>query len=389
MAETMSNAHSSHGPWLLCMGTRSEIIKMAPVYRALRAAGDAVRVLHAGQDDELVWPTYRFFAMRPDCDVMLERSRAGLAPLASELLARFGEVIEHVRPCGVLVHGDSMNALAAASAAFFAHIPVGHVGAGLRNRSHEVFPFEKNRELITRLASMHFAPTGLARANLLGEGIDDDSIVVTGSTAADATLLALDRLRVTGGELIDPALRQFLAAHTTHRLALVSARGHDGGSIRRVAAAVARVLRERPDVAIVWPVDANPAVANELATGLGVLDPLASARLLLAARLDYPSLISALRRCWLVLTDSGGMQEEAVSLGIPVLVLGASTERQEIVAAGYGRLVASETESIVAGVDALANDAKVHAAMRCPKGSSPFGDGHAAERICSALLQPA
>jgi UDP-N-acetylglucosamine 2-epimerase len=385
----MLNAHSSDGPWLLCMGTRPEIIKMAPVYRAFRAAGDPVRVLHADQGDPLAWPTYRFFAMRPDCEVMLEHFRAELAPQTSELLARFGEVIDHVRPCGVLVHGDSINALAAASAAHFARVPVGHVGAGLRSHSPEFFPTGKNRELIARLASVHFAPTGQARENLLREGIADDTIFVTGSTVGGAVQLALDRLRVTRGELVDVAVRDFLSSHTGHRLVLVTAHGRDHGALHRIAAAVARILRERPDVAIVWPLHADPAMANEVSTGLDALDPLASARLLLTGSLDYPSLISVLRRCWLSMTDSGTVQEEAVSLGVPVLVLAAATERQEILATGFGRLVGTETGSIVAGFDALADDGKAYAAMRCPSGSSPFGDGHAAERICSALLETA
>ena len=380
-----------NAPWLLCMGTRPEIIKMAPVYRALRATGERVCVLHTGQHDDMAWPLYRFFAMRPEYEVVLERSRTGLPHLASELLARVGEVLDYVAPRGVLVHGDTLSAFTAATAAFFARIPVGHVEAGLRTHAmYDPFPEEKNRELIARLASIHFAPTAQARANLLREGIDATTIVVTGNTVVDATRLATERLCASEDQLIDGEVARFLAAYAAHRLVVVTAHRREswGAGIERIAAAVARILVEHPDVAIVWPVHANRAVAQSVAQGLARLDPASAARLLLTAPLEYPTLIATLRSSWIVLTDSGGIQEEAVSMGVPILVLRATTERPEIVANGYGRLVGTEVDAIATTFDALSLDRAARAAMCCRPGASPFGDGHAAERICEALLQP-
>lgn len=388
----MPDGSSPQGDWLLCMGTRPEIIKMAPVYHALRATGDAVRVLHTGQHDEMAWPLYRFFGMQPDHSVELKRAREGLANLAAELLAGIGEHIKRNRPRTLLVHGDTLSAFAAATAGFFAQVPVGHVEAGLRTHTmYDPFPEEKNRELIGRLATFHFAPTAQARANLLREGIADASIVVTGNTVVDATRLAVARLDQGKARLVDDDVRDFLSAHSGKRLLLITAHRREnwGAGIQRIAHAVAQVLREHEDVAAIWPVHANPAVANDVATGLAALDPSAAARLLLTSPLDYPSLIAALRRCWLVLTDSGGIQEEAVSLSVPSLVLRETTERPEIVAAGYGRLVGTDATTIVAAFNALSDDRAAHAAMRCRAGESPFGDGYAAQRICAGLLQTA
>lgn len=372
------------------MGTRPEIIKMAPVYRALHAAGEPVAVLHTGQHDEMAWPLYRFFGMAPAHTIVPDRARAGLAYLAAELLGRIGERLERIRPRAVLVHGDTLSALAAATAAFFTRLPVGHVEAGLRTLCrYDPFPEEKNRELIARLATLHFAPTGQARANLLREGIDEHAVLLTGNTIVDATQLAIERLQHGAAQLVDGDLARFLARHAQHRLALVTAHRREnwGAGIRRVATAVARLLQDHADLAIVWPVHANPAVAREVAAGLADLDASATARLWLTAPLDYPSLIEALRRCWIVLTDSGGIQEEAVSLGVPILVLRETTERPEILAAGYGELVGTSVDSVTAAVAALARAPARHAAMRCAPGASPFGDGRAAQRISDALRQ--
>jgi UDP-N-acetylglucosamine 2-epimerase len=256
---------------------------------------------------------------------------------------------------------------------------------------YDPFPEEKNRELIGRLATLHFAPTEQARANLLREGIAHAAIVVTGNTVVDATCLAVARLEEGEDTLVDAEVGHFLAENAHHRLVVVTAHRREnwGAGIRRIALAVARILQRHPDIAVVWPVHANPAVANDVATGLAALDPLCSARLLLTAPLDYPSLIAVLRRCWVALTDSGGIQEEAVSLGVPLLVLRATTERPEVLSAGHGRLVGTATDAIVEAFATLAHDPAAHASMRCRSGASPFGDGHAAQRIRAALLQTA
>jgi UDP-N-acetylglucosamine 2-epimerase len=387
----MPDGSPRRASWLLCMGTRPEIIKMAPVYHALRATGDAVGVLHTGQHDTMAWPLYRFFDMQPDHSVVLTRARDGLAHLAAELLGGIGDYLAASTPRALLVHGDTLSAFAAATAGFFARIPVGHVEAGLRTHTrYDPFPEEKNRELIGRLATLHFAPTAEARENLLHEGIDSGDIVVTGNTVVDATRLALARLD-EDDSLVDADVTRFLATHAGRRVVLVTAHRREnwGDGIRGIAAAVARIVQANPDVAVVWPVHANPTVANDVAVGLGALDPLTAKQLLLTAPLDYPSLIAVLRRSWLTLTDSGGIQEEAVSLGVPILVLRETTERPEILAAGFGRLVGTAPEVITAAFGALVQDPRAHTAMRCAPGASPFGDGRAAQRICEALLQTA
>jgi UDP-N-acetylglucosamine 2-epimerase len=386
----MPDATAPRAAWLLCMGTRPEIIKMAPVYHALRATGDTVRVLHTGQHDTMAWPLYRFFDIEPDHSVQLKRAADSLADLAAELLAGVGAYIERNKPRTLLVHGDTLSAFAAATAGFFAKVPVGHVEAGLRtHKRYDPFPEEKSRELIGRLATFHFAPTRQARANLLREGIAEEAIVVTGNTVVDATRLAVARLDAGGAALVDAEVAKFVARHAARRLVLVTAHRREnwGEGIRRIAAAVAQILREFRDTAVVWPVHANKLVANDVATGMAALDPSAAVRLLLTAPLDYPSLIATLRRCWLALTDSGGIQEEAVSLGVPIFVLRETTERPEILASGYGRLVGTAPETITQAFSELTLTPMVHASMRCRPGASPFGDGQAATRIGTVLME--
>ena len=379
----------SNAPWLLCMGTRPEIVTMAPVYRALRAAGERVSVLHAGQDDADAWPLYRLFAMRPECEIALSQPRAGQAHLTGELLARIGEAIEFIRPRTVLVQGAAFAALAAATAAYFAGIPVGHVGAGLRAHPMRELREEKNREMIARLAALHFAPTVEARANLLREGIDDAHIVVTGSTVVDSTRLAIERLRVSGDPAVDAEVTDFIAAHAAHRLVTVSADGRERGDagIDSIAAAVVRILREHADVAVVWPMIANPAVAQAVAAGLAGLDPLSAARLLLAPSIEYPTLIATLQASWIVLSDCGGFDEEALAMGVPTLACRAAAERPEILPANYTQPAGTSVDSICMAFDALTFDRAAYASKRWPAGVSPLGDGHAGERIVEALLQ--
>jgi UDP-N-acetylglucosamine 2-epimerase len=384
----MPDGLSRGAPWLVCLGTRPEIVKMAPVVHALRAAGQPVAVLHTGQHDAMAWPLYRFFGIEPDHVLVPDRARDGLSDLAASLLAAIGARFEAQAPRGVLVHGDTLSAMAAATAAFFARVPVGHVEAGLRTFArYDPFPEEKNREVIARYASLHFAPTTLARDNLLREGIAAAAIHLTGNTAVDATRLAVRRLNAAAAGAIDPQVARFLAAHEGHRLVLVTAHRREnwGEGIRRIGAAVARILREHGDVTVLWPVHANPAVARDVAAGLVSLDASSVARLLLTEPLDYPTLIGALRRGWLALTDSGGIQEEAVTLGVPVHVLRETTERPEILAAGCGRLVGTDVDTITRCFDELSANRAAHAAMRCRPEANPFGDGYAAERIATLL----
>jgi UDP-N-acetylglucosamine 2-epimerase len=381
---------NSNAPWLLCTGTRPEIIKMAPVYRALRARGERALVVHTATADGAAWPLYRFFGMRPECELVLEHLQADLRQRTDELLTRFGEVMEYAAPCGVLVHGSTLGAFAAASAASSAGIAVSHVEAGSYSPvALDSSLEEKNRARIARLASLHFAPTQAARVNLLREGIDEAAIVVSGSTAVDATRLASERLRGDDDRLMDGELAGFLDAYASHRIVLVSAPRHESlpGGNERVAAAIARILSEHEDVAIVWPGCTHSAAAQSIVAAMARMDRGSAARLIPVAPLEYPALVATLLASWIAMTDSDVIQEVAVSMGVPILVLRTTTSRPEIVDAGYARLVGTDGQTIAATFELLRVNRAAYAAMRCAPADNPFGDGRAAERIATALLQ--
>ena len=381
---------------LLCMGTRPEIIKMAPVHDALRrraAAGAAVQplVLHTGQHDEMAAPLYRFFEMPPDFALTPRRRGASLAHLSASVLEQSAEAIERAAPDVVLVQGDTSSALCCALAALYARIPVGHVEAGLRTYEVDPFPEEKNRELVGRLAAWHFTPTDQATRNLKQEraaGI----VRQVGNTIVDAVELGLRRLAGRPLADVDPsdpavrALDAFLAARSDRRLMLVTAHRREnwGEPMQRIAQAVGRLARARPDLAWVWPLHQNPQVQ---ATVRGELQALAEgdrAPLLLTPPLNYPALLAVLARTTLILTDSGGIQEEAATLRRPVIVLRESTERQELIDAGGGVLAGTSVDAIIGATARILDDASVYAAMQVRE--NPFGDGRTSERIVDVLL---
>lgn len=386
-ASAEAPARAEPGAALICVGTRPEIIKMAPVRDALRAAGRRVTVLHTGQHREMAWPLFEFFDMRPDVYLTLRRERDGLAHLAAELLDVLGTAIARLQPGCVLVHGDTLSAMAAAQAAFFARVPIGHVEAGLRSGSKDdPFPEEICRQVIGRLADLHFAPTERAALNLQAEGVDPRHIVVTGNTVVDAALAARQRLELPGAWRHPPPLDRLLA-DPSGRSVLVTAHRREnwGAGIAAIARAVVRIVRGHPDVRVIWPVHANPRVAQSVEDELRQAPAEVRQRVLLLPPIDYPSLIGCLSRSWLVLTDSGGIQEEAASLGRPVLVLRETTERPEILDAGLGRLVGAQEERIVAAFDAVSADADAYRRMCASPARNPFGDGRAAGRIAASL----
>ncbi|MCI1193654.1 UDP-N-acetylglucosamine 2-epimerase (non-hydrolyzing) [Calidifontimicrobium sp. SYSU G02091] len=372
---------------LICVGTRPEIIKMAPVRDALRAAGQRVMVVHTGQHSEMAWPLFDFFDMRPDICLRLRRERDGLPHLAAELLDVLGTAIARLQPGYVLVHGDTLSAMAAAQAAFFARVPIAHVEAGLRSgRTDDPFPEEMCRQVIGRFADLHFAPTERAALNLRAEGVNSDRIVVTGNTVVDAALATRRRLRLPGAWRHPPPL-EHLFADSSGRIVLVTAHRREnwGGGIAAIARAVVQIVRGHADVRAIWPLHANPRVAQTVENELRHAPDEVRARVLLLPPVDYPSLIDCLSRSWLVLTDSGGIQEEAASLGKPVFVLRETTERPEILDAGLGRLVGADENRIVAAFDALSADAEAYRRMCASLAFNPFGDGLAATRIAEIL----
>jgi UDP-N-acetylglucosamine 2-epimerase (non-hydrolysing)/UDP-N-acetylglucosamine 2-epimerase (hydrolysing) len=299
------------------------------------------------------------------------------------------EVLDYVKPRSVLVHGDSPGARAALTASSLVDIPVGQVGAGLRTHAvRDQLAEERKREL-NRLVTVHFALNAHTRAKLLHEGIDESAIVVTGDTAVDATRFAIERLRASDDPLVDAEVTDFIADYVAHRVVLVTAGRLESGcaGVERMAVAVARILREHPDVAVVWPVDEDREIAQAVATGLAGLDPLSAARLLLPRPMEYPTMVATLQSSWIALAGSDENLVEPVSLGLPVLLCSATTERPEVLAAGCALLGGTEVDSIRASFNALKLDRAAHAAMRRPADANPFGDGHAAGLICEAMLQ--
>ena len=374
---------------LLCMGTRPEAIKMAPVVHAIRDAGMEPLILHSGQHNAVAYEVYRFFGIQPDAHLTLDRERTSLGHLGARLLDGIDKVISRTPVAAVLVHGDTATTLAAAQAAYFNRIPIGHVEAGLRSHDdNDPFPEEKNREMVARLATWHFAPTALAARNLRDENIAEDKIYRVGNTIVDAAEWGIAQLERP--EMRAP--KRLLTWATSGRLVLVTAHRREswGRPIEGIARSVAELAEEHPDLRFLWPIHPNPAIRESVETGLRDLPESMRSRVHLTSPLTYPRLLWALRQSWLVLTDSGGIQEEAAALDRPVLVLRKHTERPEIIEAGGGRLVGTDAEAIRRWVSGLATDPVAYASLRCNE--NPYGDGRAAVRIARVLhreLMPA
>lgn len=370
---------------MVVCGTRPEIIKMAPVYKALQQSNALRPVLvHTGQHTDLATPLYEFFQMNVDHSIELVREKSSLAHLTAILMDKLGDVIVNNRPSAVLVHGDTSSAAVAAQAAFYEQIPVGHVEAGLRtNDRYSPFPEEMNRSLIGRLANWHFAPTAHAQQALQREGLVEN-VLVTGNTVVDAARLAACMLK-TGH--VDPFVQEHHLAHCIegHRLILVTAHRREnwGAGLVEIAHGIADILEAHPDVFVVWPLHANPAVQKVVRETLAERQCEHLPRLMLTPPLDYSALIWLLSNAWATLTDSGGIQEEAAALGTPVLVLRDSTERPELIEAGGGVLVGANRGRIGFVVDAITRNVEEYEAMRAIH--NPFGDGTAGLQIVRFL----
>jgi UDP-N-acetylglucosamine 2-epimerase (non-hydrolysing) len=363
---------------LIVFGTRPEAIKLAPVVEALhRAALFSVRVCVTAQHREMLDQVLRFFAIKPDFDLDLMRPDQTLNQVTASVVEGMAPVIEQARPDVMVVQGDTTSTFAASLAAYYAKVPVAHVEAGLRTGDRFApFPEELNRAMTARLADLHFAPTDGARQNLLAEGIDDDSIVVTGNTAVDAVLAARERVAGWRPEEVE-GLSQL---GWDRRLVLITAHRREsfGQGIEQICRAVATLAGQNPGTNFVFPVHPNPNVRGPVDKLLGELS-----NVYLLAPVDYPLLVWLMTRSYLILTDSGGIQEEAPSLDVPVLVMRERTERPEGVAAGAVRLVGANHDAIVGQASRLlAGGAEYDAMVAAP---NPYGDGRAAERIRDAL----
>lgn len=356
---------------MVAIGTRPEAIKMAPVVLALRREFWAeVRVLATAQHRDMLDQVLGVFDIEPDLDLDIMRPNQTLPELTSRLLVKLDAVLEAEQPDLVLAQGDTTTVMAVAMAAFYRRVPVGHVEAGLRTGDiHNPFPEEMNRVIAGRLSRWHFAPTDGARTNLLREGFAAGSIHVTGNTVIDALLQAADReLRLP----VDIPPEQRLVLVTAHR------RENFGKPFREACHAIRELADLHPDIHVLYPVHPNPNVsvpAREILAG--------HPRITLCQPFGYMDFVAAMKRSCLVLTDSGGVQEEAPALGKPVLVMRRETERPEAVVEGVVRLVGTDREAILAEAGRLLRDSSAYAAMA--KGASPYGDGRAAGRIVEIL----
>lgn len=357
---------------MLVFGTRPEAIKMCPLVNALRARENLRTVVCVtGQHRQMLDQVLKTFAITPDYDLSIMRDGQTLFDITTNILTNIRAVLEEVRPDVVLVHGDTSTTFVTALACFYLQIPVGHVEAGLRTYDiHSPFPEEFNRQAVGIVAQYHFAPTTLSQDNLLREGKKADTIYITGNTAIDA-LQTTVRADYTH-EQLDWAKGSRLIMITAHR------RENLGEPMHNMFRAIRRIVEEHPDVKAIYPIHMNPTVrkaANEELSGCD--------RIRIIEPLDVLDFHNFLAQSHLILTDSGGIQEEAPSLGKPVLVMRDTTERPEGIQAGTLRLVGTDESVIYDECKRLLTDAESYAAMS--KASNPYGDGKASERIADIL----
>lgn len=380
---------------MLVFGTRPEAIKMAPLVKTLESHADEFRTLVCvtGQHRQMLDQVLDIFHIRPDFDLNIMRAGQDLYDVTTKVLTGMREVLTTARPDIVLVHGDTTTSMSAAMAAFYARIPVGHVEAGLR--THDVlspWPEEMNRQLTARLATCHFAPTPLSRDNLLAENIAADHIWVTGNTVIDALHWVTARIKA------NPELAAGLDAHLHEagydvsrltggrRLVLITGhrRENFGAGFLSMCRAIKALTERYPQVDFVYPMHLNPNVRRPIHDVFGSdLTDLGNMHFI--EPLEYLSFVHLMAKSHIVLTDSGGIQEEAPGLGKPVLVMRDTTERPEAVTAGTVRLVGTDFDRITSAVSTLLDDPAAYARMS--QAVNPYGDGHACERIARALQE--
>jgi len=371
---------------MMVFGTRPEAIKMAPLYHALKRYPNEFDTLVCvtAQHRQMLDQVLKVFGITPDIDLNLMRQGQDLFDITSSVLLGMRAVLLEHKPDVLLVHGDTTTTLAAAMAGFYLGISVGHVEAGLRTHDvHAPFPEEFNRQVATKVTSWHFSPTEFTRKNLLSEGVDEASVTVTGNTVIDALMWVLDRIES------DHMRRGVITAFLSERLSFdwamqryVLITGHRrenfGDGFVQICYALRDLAARYPDVHFVYPVHLNPNVQVPVTA---ILTGLANVHLIVP--LDYEPFVYLLKHSYIILTDSGGIQEEAPSLGKPVLVMRDVTERPEAVNAGTVRLVGANHNKIVANVAELLDDENSYKVMA--RAHNPYGDGNACERIISVL----
>ena len=370
---------------LLVFGTRPEAIKMAPLVKALQKDTEhfETRVCVTAQHRQMLDQVLEVFGITPEYDLNIMAPNQDLYDITAKVLLGLREVLKDFRPDTVLVHGDTTTSMAASLAAFYMQIPVGHVEAGLRTYNMlSPWPEEMNRQVTDRICTYYFAPTEQSRANLLQENIDAKKIFITGNTVIDALLMAVDIISTTAGVKEKKAKELQEKGYTVSDREYILVTGHRrenfGDGFLHICKAIKELAALHPEMDIVYPVHLNPNVQKpvyELLSGLS--------NVYLISPLDYLPFIYAMQHSTLLLTDSGGVQEEAPSLGKPVLVMRDTTERPEAVEAGTVKLVGTDAEAIVSNVTALLQDKEMY--KRMSETHNPYGDGQACERIIAAL----
>lgn len=367
---------------LLVFGTRPEAIKMAPLMKALKGvSGIEARVCVTAQHRQMLDQVLDLFAIRPDFDLNLMRPNQDLTDITGNVLSGMRGVFSQYRPDRVLVHGDTTTTFAASVAAYYAKIPVGHVEAGLRTgNAYSPWPEEMNRRLTGAIADLHFAPTIQAKNNLLKEGVESRNVIVTGNTVIDALLDVVDKIKGSP-ELQAEMAARFGFVDDSKRLILVTGhrRENFGDGFERICKAL-RKISMRDDVQVVYPVHLNPNVQEPVRAILGE-----ARNVFLIDPLDYLPFVYLMSRAHIILTDSGGVQEEAPSLGKPVLVMRDTTERPEAIEAGTVRLVGTDEKKIVEAAESLLDHPAVYELMS--RAHNPYGDGKASQRIVEELLK--
>jgi len=350
------------------LGTRPEAIKLAPVIKQLHTlANTKTHLILTGQHREMVDRVMELFELQPDRDLNIMKPKQTLTGITCDSLRGLESIFAEIKPKFVFVQGDTTTAFSAALAAFYRQIPVGHVEAGLRtNNLYDPFPEEANRRLISQIAQLHFAPTELAVKNLHKSGVTG-AIHHTGNTVIDSLLTVANQKPECSVPNLDWNKYRVILA-TVHR------RENWGKPLEDILTGFKTILDRFPDTALLLPLHRNPTVREPILAALGSCD-----RVFLTEPLDYPELVGAISRCHLLLTDSGGLQEEAPSLGKPVLVLRETTERPEAVDAGTAKLIGTSPESIISSTSELLKNEAVYQQMATA--INPFGDGKASERI--------
>ena len=378
---------------MLAFGTRPEAIKMAPLLKEFLKYTDTFQpiVCVTAQHREMLDQVLRLFEIKPDYDLNIMKNGQDLYDLTSGILIKMRDVLQEVKPDLVLVHGDTTTSAAVALAAFYQQIPVGHVEAGLRTGNiYSPYPEEMNRQLTGRLATYHFAPTALSRKNLIAESVNKENIVITGNTVIDALYWVLQK--ISESPEVERDIQNILTAagydssrlNNARKMILITGhrRENFGAGFQNICMAVKTLCYKYPHTDFVYPMHLNPHVRRPIREIFGSRPP---DNMFFIEPLDYLPFVYLMQHCYLILTDSGGIQEEAPALGKPVIVMRNTTERPEAISAGTVKLTGTDYDRIITETSLLLDDPICYDAMH--KKQNPYGDGFASKRIASFLIQ--